>query len=271
MTTHSNLFLDLAQERSDISIQQVSNNEDNSVIEAAHAYGKVLDALGVRASSVLLANCSIWVEGVTDKLYLRVYMKKYISELEASGKISEAAKLTSYHENLHYVFTEYQGSNITHWAFDDSENNIKTPVKKLSRNILLIADADIDRKGNRVKELENALGSNFYLLNWKEIENYIPHNILILAAKKRWDTFNQREGCKIGRFKNIDEGLFENKSKGIGDILERYVDKPLKYKRKFYKADSGTIKDKVKFCHTVIEIMSDDKGWVLTPELTKLC
>ena len=118
---------------------------------------------------------------------------------------------------------------------------------------------------------QDALGSNFYLLNWKEIENYIPHNILILVAKKRWDTFNQREGCKIDRFKNIDEGLFENKSKGIGEILERYVDKLPKYKRKFYTANSGTIKDKVKFCHTVIEIMSDDKGWVLTPELTKLC
>lgn len=270
MTTHSNHFLDLAQERDDISIQQVSRVNGESKVQASLDYGELLNELGVRASSVLLANCSIWVEGVTDKLYLRAYLNKYIEELEDEDKKS---KLKSYHENLHFVFTEYQGSNITHWDFsDDVENNgSETPAKRLNRNILLIADADIEGKGERVESLREALGEAFYLLEYKEIENFIPFDILIDTAKARWETFKQRTDSNIDRFENMKEELFKSNRYGIGEVLERYVDKADGLERKFYSDKSGTIKDKVKFCHTAISLMNESDDWKLTPELTSLC
>jgi hypothetical protein len=270
MTTHSNHFLDLAQERDDISIQQVSRINGESKVQASLDYGELLNELGVRASSVLLANCSIWVEGVTDKLYLRAYLNKYIEELEDEDKKS---KLKSYHENLHFVFTEYQGSNITHWDFsDDVENNgSETPAKRLNRNILLIADADIEGKGERVESLREALGEAFYLLEYKEIENFIPFDILIDTAKARWETFKQRTDSNIDRFENMKEELFKSNRYGIGEVLERYVDKADGLERKFYSDKSGTIKDKVKFCHTAISLMNESDDWKLTPELTSLC
>ena len=270
MTTHSNHFLDLAQERDDISIQQVSRVNGESKVQASLDYGELLNELGVRASSVLLANCSIWVEGVTDKLYLRAYLNKYIEELEDEDKKS---KLKSYHENLHFVFTEYQGSNITHWDFsDDVENNgSETPAKRLNRNILLIADADIEGKGERVESLREALEEAFYLLEYKEIENFIPFDILIDTAKARWETFKQRTDSNIDRFENMKEELFKSNRYGIGEVLERYVDKADGLERKFYSDKSGTIKDKVKFCHTAISLMNESDDWKLTPELTSLC
>ena len=270
MTTHSNHFLDLAQERDDISIQQVSRINGESKVQASLDYGELLNDLGVRASSVLLANCSIWVEGVTDKLYLRAYLNKYIEELEDEDKKS---KLKSYHENLHFVFTEYQGSNITHWDFsDDVENKgSETPAKRLNRNILLIADADIEGKGERVESLREALGEAFYLLEYKEIENFIPFDILIETAKARWETFKQRTDSNIDRFENMKEELFKSNRYGIGEVLERYVDKADGLERKFYADKSGTIKDKVKFCHTAILLMNESDDWKLTPELTSLC
>ena len=270
MTTHSNHFLDLAQERDDISIKQVLRVKGESRVRASLDYGELLNGLGVRASSVLLANCSIWVEGVTDKLYLRAYLNKYIEELEDEDKKS---KLKSYHENLHFVFTEYQGSNITHWDFsDDVENNgSETPAKRLNRNILLIADADIEGKGERVESLREALGEAFYLLEYKEIENFIPFDILIDTAKARWETFKQRTDSNIDRFENMKEELFKSNRYGIGEVLERYVDKADGLERKFYSDKSGTIKDKVKFCHTAISLMNESDDWKLTPELTSLC
>lgn len=271
LTTHSNHLLDLAQERDDVSIQHVHQSNGETIVTPTEEYSELLDNLGVRASSVLLANCSIWVEGVTDKLYLRTYMKKYIQELRDSGNTQEANKLNSYHENLHYVFTEYQGSNITHWAFGDEVTDEQTPAKKLNKNILLIADADIDGKGNRTKELRNTLGDNFLLLGWKEIENYIPQNILIETAQKRWETFTQRDGCSIDRFSKIADKRFEKEKEGIGRILEFYVTKPSELDRKFYGDKSGTIKDKVKFCHAAVSIMEENGEWKLTPKLTKLC
>lgn len=270
LTTHSNHILDIAQERDDISIQQVSQKEQKTVVQATKEYGDLLSSLGVRASSVLLANCSVWVEGVTDKLYLRTYLKKYIEELEANEDLNKAKKLRSYHENLHYVFAEYQGSNITHWAFDNEGTDTQTPAKRLNRNILLIADADIDGKGDRVEELQGALGEGFYLLTWKEIENYIPYDILMETAKRRWETFTQRKDCSIDRFSNIPQDRFERDDKGIGKILELYVDKPTGLERKFYSEKSGTIKDKIKFCHTVISVMASE-NWQLTPQLRTLC
>lgn len=271
MTTHSNHFLDLAQERNDVSIQQVSRQSGETRVQPALELGGVLSELGVRASSVLLANCSIWVEGVTDKLYLRAYLRKFIDDLDNTDR---ARKLNSLHENLHYVFTEYQGSNITHWDFSSEGygDNAQTPAKKLSQNILLIADADIDGKGSRVEVLDKDLGNNFYLLDWKEIENYIPCEMLIETAKRRWQSFNGKKGCSINRFENIkDKSKFETKSSGVGEILERFVDKSDGLKRNFYKDKSGTIKDKVRFCKTAIEVMNESNDWSLTPELEKLC
>ena len=277
MTTHSNNFLDLAQERSDISIQQVRQVGSETVVQATEKYSDLLNDLGVRASSVLLANCSIWVEGVTDKKYLRAYMEKYIRELEESNSEEDknrAYRLKSYHENLHYVFTEYQGSNITHWDFGDvcSAPSSQTPARKLNQNIFLIADADIDGKGERVNVLSDSLGAKFHLLERKEIENFIPSNILIKTAEARWETFNRKDNCHIGRFANIKSSLFDDKKKGVGEILERYVTKPKGFDRDFFKDKSGTIKDKVKFCNKATEIMSDPNvSWTLTAELSDLC
>ena len=79
---------------------------------------------------------------------------KYIDELEQEGKqLKRVNKLRNYKENLHYIFTEYQGSNITHWNFDDETSDGEaTHAKSMTKNILLIADADIEGKGDRVKE-----------------------------------------------------------------------------------------------------------------------
>ncbi|EOX4841967.1 AAA family ATPase [Vibrio sp. Vb1166] len=277
ITTHSNHFLDIAQERDDVSIQKVRQNEDGETeVTPAAEFEELLTELGVRASSVLLANCSIWVEGITDKLYLRTYLNKYIEELREKGYEQKANQLSSYHENLHFVFTEYQGSNITHWYFGESnsgEHINSTPARKLNHKILLIADADIDGKGDRVEMLKQDLGDSFILLDWKEIENYIPQEIIIKTAEARWNTFNGI-GESTNSFQNIPKNRFEKKDEGIGTILERFVQKKSLQdpERKLYSEKSGTIKDKVKFCHTAIEIMnSDDTDWKLTPKLTKLC
>lgn len=271
ITTHSNHFLDLAQERNDISVQHVSREVDKTVVRPSSVYGEILTSLGVRASSVLLANCSIWVEGVTDKLYLRTYLAKYIDELD---DVEEKNRLSSYHENLHYVFAEYQGSNITHWDFSQEAtgNSSQTPARKLSSQIFLIADADIQTKGDRVQTLTTALQDNFHLLEWKEIENYIPSEIIISTSKKIWELFKGKQGCRIDRFSNINDEIFRSKSTGIGEILESYVDKPNGLDREFFKDKSGTVKEKVKFCRVALEIMNDkETQWVLSPELRLLC
>ncbi|MGX9418925.1 AAA family ATPase [Vibrio sp. WJH972] len=269
MTTHSNHLIDIAQENQDISVYRISRVDDSSsTISVLTEYSDALDDLGVRASSVLLANCSIWVEGVTDKRYLRAFLKKYLEE-------NTDDSLRNFKENLHYIFAEYQGSNITHWNFSSSEESSEseTPARKLSKEILLIADNDISNKGDRVKTLERELGDNFILLEWKEIENYIPAKLIVEAAKKRWETFRQKSKCHISNLgSQIEYDKFQSTSIGIGTMLEEFVSNNTNHTRKFYADESGTIKDKVKFCNTVLEVIdSNEVDWKLTPELTALC
>lgn len=227
--------------------------------------------MGVRASSVLLAYCSIWIEGITDKLYIRTYMAKYIDELEQEGKqLKRVNKLRNYKENLHYIFTEYQGSNITHWNFDDETSDGEaTHAKSMTKNILLIADADIEGKGDRVKDLRAALSTNFHLLEFKEIENYLPQSVMIQTANLRWNTFNKK-GTSTFDTATIAQSAYSNET-GIGSYLESFVsDAP--NERKFFEDKSGTIKDKVRFCSTAVSVMEDkDTEWELTAELKELC
>ncbi|EKO3969282.1 ATP-binding protein [Vibrio fluvialis] len=286
MTTHSNHLIDIAQEQDNIAVHRVANKPDGSASEITPLtdFSDALADLGVRASSVLLANCSIWVEGVTDKLYLRVYLEKYLSNLEDSSVDAvreRATKLRQFKENLHYIFTEYQGSNITHWNFGSAvaSDDSSTPAKKLNNKIFLLADKDIEGKGDRVKDLTEKLGDKFYMLKWKEIENHIPFDVLVKTAEKRWETFNGRKGLvfKVQKLSAKSKDLFQTPDKGIGAILEPNICNESDGSRKgieknFFKAESGTIKDKVKFCHTAIEIMQDKEfAWELTPELNDLC
>jgi predicted ATP-dependent endonuclease of OLD family len=197
LTTHSNHFLDMALESDNISIFQVKKEieEDKTKFKITHATAilkSVFEDLGIRNSSVLLANCTIWVEGVTDKLYLKAYMKKYLQELSLEDT-EKHKKYDLYKEDLHYIFAEYQGSNIVHWDFsnreqnDDLDNEGKktTLVEALCGNALLIADGDIDNKGTRVADLTQIMGERFILLEAKEIENYIPSSILKETVKLR--------------------------------------------------------------------------------------
>ncbi|MCU8007198.1 AAA family ATPase [Shewanella sp. SM87] len=272
ITTHSNHFMDISQELDCISLHRVYQTIDNenevSYIDSLSDKSAMLADLGVRASSVLLANCSIWVEGITDKLYLSTFMNKYLIDLDESVK---KLKLKNYKENLHYIFTEYQGSNITHWDFNNSNQteNHQTKAKSLTSNILLIADRDIERKADLVAVLEKNLQENFLLLDFKEIENHIPAIIVEKAANKRWSSFIKKGDAEFEIFDLTQNVL--HVSEGIGSILERYVSKNPS-ERLFFKDNGGTIKDKVKFCHTAISIMEDPATeWKLTPELIKYC
>ena len=286
ITTHSNHFIDLSQETDNVGIQrvyqQIENDVETTIIESASKDVHILADLGVRASSVLLANCSIWVEGITDKLYLRAYMDKFISELDDTGR---AEKLRNYKENLHFIFTEYQGSNITHWDFSDSKTHTanSTPARSVTSNIMLIADEDIDGKGDRVSELREALGVKFELLNVKEIENLIPDVILTKAAKEQWESKNNRiKYSATFSDQDITQASYSNTT-GIGLYLESLVNKTLPENStttetntfnaySYFAEKSGTIKAKVAFCNIATKHMNSGKTeWELTDGITALC
>ena len=89
VTTHSNHFLDLINEpefQKKISIYGVQYiNGTKYVKQENDLSNTVYKVLGARPSSMLLANKTIWVEGVSDRIYLRHGLKLYYDEYEESN------------------------------------------------------------------------------------------------------------------------------------------------------------------------------------------
>jgi predicted ATP-dependent endonuclease of OLD family len=140
---------------------------------------QLLDSLGIRNSSVFISNCTIWVEGITDRLYLNKFM-----EVLQKDDLKESYGTKRLKEDLHFSYIEYGGANIIHYSFDNSENWERIKAAKISQKILLIVDKDgtsedsEDTKSRRLKELREHLGENLVVLPCREIENTLSSKVI---------------------------------------------------------------------------------------------
>ncbi len=175
VTTHSNHLLDIAMEYPDeISVFSLSRLNAERKVSVRRSQGRdirTLDALGVRNSSVYLANCSIWVEGPSDVTYIRAY-------LDALGKRPDLQ------EDLNYAFIEYGGSLLANYVFDDEEAPAEQIEAAASANRLcLVADFDSEKKRAKhekwhatAAKSEGAL--EYVVTTGREIENEMSDDLL---------------------------------------------------------------------------------------------
>ncbi|MGP6421132.1 ATP-dependent nuclease [Pseudomonas putida] len=274
-TTHSNHLLDLAETHDEVLIHRVSkkSNQDGKgfLIQECTKDREILADLGVRASSVYLANSTIWVEGITDRLYIKAIMKKFL-ESQKSGP--RKIMLEGYLENYHYAFIEYQGGTLGHWGFDDDDDTTeRLNASRLCADAFLIADGDIVGKSERAQKLAAELQSRFHLLPCKEIENLLPPIVILESAKKIFGRklSKTKEDLDIDKIKAILNTDLARSSQGIGYHLDKALGLKGKGKeRKIFADESGTIGDKVKFCQQAIQVMNEIE-WSLSDDLIELC
>ena len=195
-TTHSNHLLRMTLDdgsiaSDDISIfafQQRENDREGFLVRPlVSEHHDALALLGVQNASVLLAQCGIWVEGVTDRHYLRAYLNAYQNSTEFKDK-----ELKVMREDTHFAFWEYAGSNLAHYllsdiprrgtsAFEEYNRSQKDVLAKiqttaLCNRIFLVADRDNgkDKKHREIKAVA-ADRNNFvyYPTSCVEIENLL--------------------------------------------------------------------------------------------------
>ena len=287
-TTHSNHLLDMADESDQVIIQKFvkqpkKNPKDgfDFKIYRCDRDRDLLASLGVKPSSVYLANCTIWVEGITDRLYITKYMEKHLAELEKSGS-EQYKKYRRFMPNYHYTFVEYSGSNLTHWSFsDDYADHLDDKglsAKAVASEMLLIADGDIKNKPERVKALQTEFKKeNYFILKCKETENTLPNDSIINVAKSKFSRL-RAETQKSYDILLIDEiteeNYFDHSEFGIGKLLDQAIKKPTSTTTKTAFADGqgvGTIKYKLDFCREIIKDFDDHPNWQLTPKAKELC
>ncbi|NRA58985.1 MAG: AAA family ATPase, partial [Phycisphaerales bacterium] len=187
VTSHSNHLLDLTLdhdriavlrvektvgERSDNPVSRATAEEDATFLVEKVGAGEIrlLHDLGVQSSSVFLSNCTIWVEGPTDRTILRRYM-----ELVAERDGVELR------EDLDFSFVYYGGSLAERLSLLDEDG---PDVDRMCSRMLFVAGGDIEEKADRAERLEARLKERFHLLKCREIENTVSPEVLrrVIAA-----------------------------------------------------------------------------------------
>ena len=266
LATHSNHLLDLTLEVSDISVYTCQSRLTEGygeelptkveITPVSHGDSSTLQLLGIRNSSVFLSNCTIWVEGITDRRYFSHYLRLYQDHLQQQ-KTSPDQPSTSFKEDLHYSFVEYGGSNITHWSWLDE---VPDPIEvtRLCGRVMLIADNDNAEPGSKKAERHAALAAKlknrFILLKSREVENLIDSNVLeqhlsshgIKDVSGSIGTWEDYRGEKLGEW--------------LRDRLSTLV--------KVNPFKSGSISDKLGFAEKVLPLMRSYED--LTPEAQEI-
>ena len=250
LTTHSNHFLDLTLDLPDVSVYTLEKHIDNSVSsrernadfhirQVSRDDRKPLELLGVRNSSVFLSNCTIWVEGVTDRRYIAHWLKLYQERDE-----ERSVKPRVFKEDLHYSFVEYGGGNITHFSFLDEDDEIdpaekRILVDRLCAKLFLIIDKDGDKKSERKALLERRLADRFYCLPGREIENLLKPEVIqrVLFA------YGEEDAPLFKKSQILEKKLGESIDKTLGQHRKR---------RSAYADENGVLKGKVLFCERAL-------------------
>jgi len=179
LTTHSNVLIDQFSKQSDAQIVHVTHDQHSSVCTTARTYienNGILDDLDIRASDILQSNGVIWVEGPSDRIYLNRWI-----DLWSNGSLKEGT---------HYQIIFYGGRLLSHLSAEnpgDVDGGIS--ILNANRNALILIDSDkrsqqsrINDTKQRIKDEFDALRAFCWITKGKEIENYIPLEVL----NSRW-------------------------------------------------------------------------------------
>ena len=237
IVTHSSHIIESSLANTKISIYKTINlNKKNSqfkIIKTTNHDLEILELLGISNGSVFMANCLIFVEGISDKIIIQKYLEVYMQE-----------KNLDFKEDVHYAFAETGGGNIAHWDFlkDINDEDIATiHASSFSNRSFIICDNDGNKKKERKEKLKQMVGEQyFYELPVREIENTIKRDVLERTL------FNSGEIRLKKQYNESNNSGYYNQN-CIGKFIDNHYDLEKKY-----SSASGSIKNKKQFAKDVV-------------------
>ena len=252
ITTHSNHIIDCCLDYTNTSIYKfINSNKKNNSFKVVNTSSKdieVLELLGVKNTSVFISNCTIWVEGISDKILLSKYLEVYLK-----GKST-----VQYKEDINYAFIEYGGNNITHWAFIDNKDISTINASGISNRCYIILDNDNDSptKVKRKRNLKKAFKDKYYELKVREIENTISRKVLE-------KTLFPNGNIKYSK-------LYEGQAYATKEVyMGSFIDKHYELSRKYGSKSTGTIINKLEFSKKIAENIKNTDD--LTIPIKNMC
>lgn len=196
-TTHSAHLLDAVP----AEIFHVSNLTNRSALKAiasTRERSQICVDLGYRASDIMQANCIIWVEGPSDRVYLNHWLK---------GRNSKFV------EGIHYSIMFYGGRLSSHLSGVDEDEQLAAledfiSLRRLNRNSVILLDSDRSKPRDPLNSTKRRLRDEFdqgpgfaWITKGREVENYLNEDHLDKCLKEVHPS--ARERLSSGQWANL--------------------------------------------------------------------
>lgn len=180
LTTHSHVAINAFCNKEMAQIYHVVKKNGVSSLHKIDDYiakSSLLDDLDVRASDLLQSNGIIWVEGPSDRVYIKRWLEIFDKDRLEEGR--------------DYQILYYGGRLLSHYSADDEQKELMN-VLITNRNAAIIMDSDKRNSHSHINDTKRRIRKEFETYNafcWitqgKEIENYIPFVAIQKAYNKR--------------------------------------------------------------------------------------
>lgn len=223
LTTHSHVVINVFSNKEATALYHVTKADNISRIKKIDNFIdkiEILNDLDVKASDLLQSNGIIWVEGPSD----RIYIKRWLDVLSAH----------TFREGEHYQFLYYGGRLLSHYSYSEEEVTDLINILTTNRNAAIVLDSDKTNRQTPLNNTKKRIISEFEKFNmfaWvtkgKEIENYIS----VAAINEAFDS-------------------------EITDQCSPYENFPCYIERSF----NSTITQKVPFAHKIKDYITDENS-----------
>jgi hypothetical protein len=177
IATHSAHMLDAAQ-ASISAVRQIGGATQVAEALAPHDVAAIGAELGMRASDLVQANAVVWVEGPSDRTYLKAWLAWMAPELV---------------EGVHFSIVFYGGALLRHLSPEDPAVEEFISLPRVNRNFWVVMDsdrltADAPLAATKVRVQEALAAYPGLAGSWVTagytIENYIPPELLLTAVEE---------------------------------------------------------------------------------------
>lgn len=175
ISTHSAVLIDTPGAMS----FHVSLSDGQTVVTSASTPSQryaICSDLGYRASDIVQANAVIWVEGPSDRIYLKHWIAAVDSDLV---------------EGLHYSIMFYGGRLLSHLTANDDEINEFINLRRLNQHLAIVIDSDKSNPQKKLNDTKKRIidefnsGDSFtWVTKGREIENYISETSIEEAIRE---------------------------------------------------------------------------------------
>ena len=195
LTTHSHIAIDSFFGRDKAAIYHVVKNNNISTIKKIDNYvGRVeiLNDLNIKASDLLQSNGIIWVEGPSDRIYIKRWLEIFCN--------------CKFEEGVHYQFMHYGGRLLSHFTTEEIDGLIN--ILTTNRNAAIVIDSDKRTEEDSINDTKLRILKEFNKFNmfaWttegKEIENYVSSD----AIRAQFEKAPEKQCEKYELFPNYIE------------------------------------------------------------------